>query len=237
MRMGPAVPLFEDIARFLDEVLAPQPDIDDVAGIYIAGPRMVCHMGLALAPSPGLAGWVREREIDALFLHRPWLLSRYILPKGVGVLAYHSVFDRRLTVGYNPHLAAALGMGALTPLRWSNDLVVGMVGTVLPQSWDSVRIRVEEAFRGVEHALPPRHARVERIAVAGVMTEALVRAASAAGAGVYVTGQLRPPAQPAVEQTGIGVIATGHTRAEHWGLRCLAQLLRERWEPLQVLLS
>lgn len=71
-----------------------------------------------------------------------------------------------------------------------------------------------------------------RVVAANAMTDALVREAAGRGADVYLTGQLRAPARAAVAQTGIGVVATGHHRAEEWGLRELARLLRERWPGL-----
>ena len=62
------------------------------------------------------------------------------------------------------------------------------------------------------------------------MNDRLVRAAHAAGAGVYVTGQWREPARKAVLETGLGVVCVGHRRSEEWGLRTLARLLGENPE-------
>ena len=66
------------------------------------------------------------------------------------------------------------------------------------------------------------------------MNDGLVRAANAAGAGLYVTGQWRQPARAAVRETGIGVAAVGHARSEVWGLRALVRLLREHPEMGEV---
>jgi putative NIF3 family GTP cyclohydrolase 1 type 2 len=66
------------------------------------------------------------------------------------------------------------------------------------------------------------------------MNEMLVREAVERGVQVYITGQWRQPASESVTETGIGVIAVGHRRAEEWGLRALAGVLRERWVQLEV---
>ncbi len=54
------------------------------------------------------------------------------------------------------------------------------------------------------------------VVVAGAMTDALVRAAAGAGAGLYVTGAWRAPASVAVAETGFDVLALGHARWERW---------------------
>ena len=68
------------------------------------------------------------------------------------------------------------------------------------------------------------------------MSDALVREADVRGADLYVTGQLRQPAEIAAVETGIGVIAVGHRRSEEWGLRAIAHVLQERWYELEVVL-
>jgi hypothetical protein len=96
-------------------------------------------------------------------------------------------------------LAEALGVLAATPLAGDGRVLVG-----------------ESADYGV-------------VAVAGAMTDTLVRAAADAGAVLYVTGTWRAPASAAVAATGIDVLALGHERWERWGLHDLAARLRIRW--------
>ena len=69
------------------------------------------------------------------------------------------------------------------------------------------------------------------------MNDALIREAADRGAGLYLTGQYRTPAQAAVNETGIAVAAVGHCRSEAWGLRALADVLRERWPELVILVN
>ncbi len=71
------------------------------------------------------------------------------------------------------------------------------------------------------------------VAVAGAMTDALVRAAAAAGAGLYVTGAWRAPGSAAVAETGIDVLAVGHAAWEAWGLEELRTRLADRWPDVR----
>ena len=111
---------------------------------------------------------------------------------------------------------------------------LGMIGDVSPQETDPFMAKVSDLFGGLESIMPAVETEVRWIAVVGAMTEALVREASARGAQVYITGQIRQPARQAVIETGLCVIEVGHQRSEEWGLRALAQLLSKRWPELEV---
>jgi len=231
------LPTVAGLAHFLDGFFGGASRPDDPGGVYLPGDRPVSRLGLALEPWPRIGDWVRRTAVDALFLHRPWTLRDGELPGGVGVLAYHLAFDERLTTGYNDRLAAAVGMSALEVLGARDGRPLGMLGGVAPRSWALFRGAVEEAFGGAEEVRPPARDVVRRVAVVGAMTELLVREAASRGAEVYLTGQLRGPAHAAVEETGLGVIAVGHARAERWGLRALAGVVRERWAAVEMVVA
>jgi putative NIF3 family GTP cyclohydrolase 1 type 2 len=196
--------------------------------------RPVARLGLALEPWDGLGAWARAERLDAVFLHRPWGLAPGALPPGTGLLASHRPFDERLTTGFNPALAARLGMTGLESLGEREGRPPGMLGAVEPQTFGDLLARVREEFGGVEAVQPPRGGEVARVAAVNAMTDALVREAAERGADAYLTGVVRAPARAAVAETGIGVVAVGHRRAEEWGLRELARLFRERWPGLEA---
>ena len=211
--------------------------LDDPHGMFLPpGRRDVRRLGLALEPWPGLSAWVEDERLDLLFIHRPWQLTEAqrqgLAAGGVGVLAYHLAFDERLTTGLNPALAAACGWNEPEILGDKEGRPLGMVcGLPEPRAFGAEAQRLQEQFGGLEQTAPPAGgsgAVVTRVAVVGAMTDALVRAAHAAGAGLYATGQWRQPARAAVRETGIGVVAIGHRRSEEWGLQTLARLLGER---------
>ena len=227
------MPQLADIARFLDEQLEVERFGADQGGIYRAAEQPIHRIGLALEPWPGLPRWAARERLDAVFLHRPWKLRPADLPPDCGVLAYHLAFDEHLTLGFNPRLAEALELHAVEVLGRKEGRPIGMIGTVRPQPFGIFAQRLAGTFAGLERAYPGDE-QVERVAVVGAMTDALVREAADRGAQVYVTGQFRQPARIAVEERGMGVLEVGHERSERWGLRALAGILRERWAELEV---
>ncbi len=236
------------VQSLLDDLLcaARFEGLDDPHGAFLPSGRAdVRRVGLVLEPWPGLADWIEQAGVDLLFLHRPWQLTdeqRCVLEERcIGVLAYHLAFDERLTTGLNPTLAAACGWGEPAVLGLKDGRPLGMT-CALPDEcpFDAEAARLREEFGGLEQVVPPAAGPgvlIGHVAVVGAMNDALVRAAHAAGAGLYATGQWRQPAQNAVRETGIGVVVIGHRRSEEWGLRALARWLRAQAAGLEVIIA
>ena len=226
----------DELAQFLDHFFAVERYGDDQGGVYRAATRPVRRLGLALEPWPTIDEWAENERLDAVFLHRPWKLQPWQLPE-LGVLAYHLAFDERLTIGFNPRLADALQLTAIETLGEKAGRAIGMIGEVPQQSFADFVALLDHVFGQHDEALAPIAEHIERVAVVGAMTDALVREAAERSAQIYVTGQLRQPAREAVRETGIGVVAIGHRRSEIWGLRALAGVIRERWSKIEVVLA
>ncbi|MBF2072914.1 MAG: Nif3-like dinuclear metal center hexameric protein [Synechococcales cyanobacterium C42_A2020_086] len=210
---------------------------DDINGIYRPSCRPIRRLGLLLDPEPSLPDWVTIHQLDALWLHRPWKLDALLLPSDIGVLAYHLAFDEHLTLGFNPHLATALGMADLEALGEKAGRCIGMIGTIAPQDMAAYCRQVMAVFNGVEEIRCSNSSSriVTRVAVVGAMTATLIQDAYERQVDLYITGQFRVSATAAVAATGMDVIAVGHRRSEQWGLNALAKIVRARWPELQVL--
>jgi putative NIF3 family GTP cyclohydrolase 1 type 2 len=238
-----------DISDFLHNQLAVgRYPVDEQGGIYRPGTRPVARLGLALEPFPGLADWVEQEQLDALWLHRPWHLNTKSLPADMGVLYHHLPFDETLTIGYCEPLASQLdATGKLEPIGYKQATTktgeplpkraIGMLLDINGQEFDECLDHVKDLLGNYDRAEAGRQVDVDRIAVVGAMTDELVREAAERGANVYLTGQYRKPAQDAVNDTGMAVIAVGHRRSEEWGLRALAALLRAEWPELTVVVT
>lgn len=224
MSAGTPAPVpFADLAATLARVVDADAFPDDPPIIFIPPDGPIARLGLALDPMPELADWVRAEGIDAIFLHRPWLVGDADLPAGVGVLASHAAFDARLAIGSH-RSAAALEMRDIQPL---DDRPPGLVGTVGGTEPAAFLARTTEMFGDVEEVVPGAASSITRIAVVGGMTDALVRRAAALGVELYLTGQIRHPARKALAETGMAAIGIGHRRSEEYALRTLARLLAD----------
>lgn len=224
----------DDIAQFLAQFFAVHRYTNDPGGVYWPSTREVKRLGLALEPWPKLAEWAIAERVDAVFLHRPWKLQQNQLAPDVGVVSYHLAFDERLTLSFNPRLAEVLGLFAVEVLGEKEGRAIGMIGKIPEHTFASYCCYLNEVFGGHDEAVPGTKSEIKHVAVVGAMTDALVREAATRGVDLYVTGQLRQPAQNALLETGMSAISVGHRRSEEWGLRALAGVLRERWSCLEV---
>lgn len=213
-------------------------------GVYHPSNRPVQRLGLAVEPFPDLANWIADNQLDALWLHRPWKLDLATLPPDMGVVYNHLPFDEHLTMGYNRPLASLLGAtGTPEPLGFKQathdtgeplpQRAIGMILDAEPQPVADWLGQLETHFGGYDQSEAGRQTTAGRIAVVGAMNDTLVREAAERGAGLYLTGQYRPSAQAAVDETGIAILALGHHRTEVWGVCALADLLREEWPGVE----
>lgn len=226
-------PPFATLARFVARACAEA----DERVVLRAADGVVARVGFALEPWPGLAAWARETRLDVLFLHRHWRLDLAAVPRRVGVIASHDGFDRRYGFGDPVELLAALAVPTrVAHLPDRDGWPLGVVAEGAPRPFDAFVRGLHDVFGGVEEVVPPARdaSSIGRIAVSRAMTDALVREAAARGARVYVTGQRRAPARDAVRDTGVGVVAVGHARAERWALGRLAAAVGAAWGALAV---
>ncbi len=209
-------------------------------GLQVVGAsldRPVERVGLALEPWTGIGAWVERDGFDAVLLHRPWDLAPTAIPRDTAIIACHLAFDRTLGVGFNTRLADVLDMSHLESLGDRRHGPIGMIGRIDTAPLSVLRRVVWQMFDGIEGELHSTDVPVDRIAVAGAIDDDLVREAWARGARLYLTDAMHQSARAAVVETGIAVIVTGPRRAEHWGMRALAGLLRERFASIDVQLA
>ncbi|MBW4633743.1 MAG: Nif3-like dinuclear metal center hexameric protein [Iphinoe sp. HA4291-MV1] len=237
MTTGSNLILLQEIAEFLDQLFAVERySQEERGGVYLPSTRPIRRFGLVLEPCAQLQEWTSAQDIDALFLHRPWKLEPGQLSPDIGVISYHLPFDECLTFSFNSRLAQVLAMSGLEVLGKKDGRAIGMIGEIPTQNFTRLCHCVNQVFGRYEQVRAGEHPEVTRIAVVGAMTDSLVREAATRGANVYITGQLRQPAEQALLETKIGAITVGHLRGEVWGLRALAGVLRERWSSLEMVM-
>lgn len=230
------MPNLADIATFLNLILdADAYSPDERGGIYVSSARPIRRIGLALDPWPTLPSWLEHEDLDAIFLHRPFQLDRDTVPQTRGVVYAHLPFDEHMTIGYVPRLADVLGLRARAPLGDKNGRPLGMVGELpRPLPMAEWRRTIIDVYGGIEDAWEESQPEVRKVAIANMMTPALVQQAALRGASAYLTGQLRDPARAACRGHTIMAHSVGQRRAELWGLRTLAGMLRERWALMRI---
>ncbi|KAL1640614.1 hypothetical protein SLS58_006809 [Diplodia intermedia] len=194
-------------------------------------------------------------------LHRPWQLNRRAVPEGTLVIASHTSLDMYLTVGYNLTLAGRLGLHVQSALciqgyKGDPQRRIGIVARVRPgvnPSLGSLTDAVRREFAGAGDLHLPAGAALgsdSRIAVIAIMNafhpeeiDRVVRAAKEAkwigdhddaSSVLYLTGAARDYGLEAAAAANMPAICVGHRPCEEWGIRFLAETLKEQWPELTV---
>ena len=230
------MPNLVEVAEFLSLMLeADRYAAEERGAIYVSSARPIRRIGFALDPWPTLPSWMEHEDLDAIFLHRPFHLDREQVPPTRGVIFAHLPFDERLTIGYVPRLAEILNLRSRAPMGDKNGRPLGMVGELpRPLTYAQWKRLASEVYGGVEDSWEDGPQEIRKIAIVHAMSPALVQEAALRGVQGYLTGQLRDPARAACRGHGISAISVGQKRAELWGLRTLAGMLRERWALMRT---
>lgn len=163
-----------------------------------------------------------------------------LVRRGVAVYSPHTALDVA-PGGTNDLLADAVGMTDRAPLRVTvpaEGLGLGRVGAVAPIERAALLARVRAAL-GVEHLLVagPTEGEVTRAAVGAGACGDLVDAVIAAGAGFYLTGEMRHHDALKAAAAGVTVACALHSNSERRALDALASRLRGALPGVAVHLS
>lgn len=222
------------------------------------------HVVLSVTPTPGVYTALHDpnsTDPPLCVLHRPWKLNRRALPHGTLVLASHASLDTYLTVGWNTALASRLGLhtGSATCIqgyKGDPDRRIGLVARLrtgvdgsLGRLVESVRrefagagelylpagggVRLESRITAVAimNAFHPEE--VERVLDAAE-ERGWIKDRQSASDLLYLTGAARDYGLEGAAIANMPAICVGHRSCEEWGIRYLAEKLREQWPELTV---
>lgn len=223
----------ERLCRALDELLQPATFRDyGPNGLQVEGKTEVRRLVSGVTASLALIEAAVEAGADAILVHHGlfwrgqdgrvvgWMKRRLerLLAANVNLLAYHLPLDAHPELGNNAQLARQLGIAIdQGPQGRFGDQSLGFLGE---RAWPSMT----EMARDVEQALgrsvtlvaePDRP--VRRIALCTGGAQSYFEAAIAAGADVFITGEISEPQAHYARECGVGYLACGHHATERYG--------------------
>ena len=198
-----------DVRKVVSGVTASLALID--AAIDVGADALFVHHGLFWRGQDGrITGWMKQR------------LSR-LLAHDVNLFAYHLPLDAHLTLGNNAQLASLLGIQWPTgePVRFG-DQSLGFLGVRAEISAAALALSVERQMGRPVTLVGPSERPVERIALCTGGAQGYFEAAIAAGADVFITGEISEPQAHYARECGVAYIACGHHASERYGAPAVA---------------
>ncbi|KAA1192774.1 Nif3-like dinuclear metal center hexameric protein [Pseudohalioglobus sediminis] len=235
-----STPLTE-VIKWLDDTLQPQQFRDYCPnGLQVEGRAQVRKLATAVTASQDVLDSAVEWGADALLVHHGYFWKgeaqpvvgmkrrrlATLLEHEISLLAYHLPLDAHPQLGNNAQLGQLLGISGSAPLQPDDPASVGNVG-MLASSAGELASRLAE-LTGREPLLigDPQHV-VTRVAWCTGAAQSYIDAAVAAGADVFVTGEVSEPTVHIAREEGIAFIAAGHHATERYGVQAVGAALAE----------
>ncbi len=170
---------------------------------------LLVHHGLFWRGHDGrLTGWLAERV-------------RLLMAARVNLLAYHLPLDAHAELGNNAQLGLRLKLRA--DARFGEQ-GLGFIGPAAAGQADvhSLAALVQQALQRQPVVLPGDGRPLQRVAWCTGGAQSYFEAAIAAGADVFITGEISEPQAHLARETGVAFLACGHHATERYGAPAVA---------------
>jgi len=205
------------VSRLVTGVTANQALIDEAIA-WGADAILVHHGYFWKGEAPVVVG-MKRRRLAAL------------LGSNISLLAYHLPLDAHPELGNNACFGRLLGTTAMEPLQPGVAGALGCIGS-LPQPLSVAQIAaklVAETGREPLYVGAGATELVQRIAWCTGAAQGYIDAAAAAGADLYVTGEVSEQTVHSAREQGIHFLAAGHHATERYGVQALGAHLADKF--------
>jgi dinuclear metal center YbgI/SA1388 family protein len=176
------------------------------AAIEADADALLVHHGLFWRGQDGrIVGWMKQR------------LSR-LLAHDINLFAYHLPLDAHATFGNNAQLAKHLGIELLEGAEARfGEQSLGFMGRRAMPSAAALAEHVGKALARPTTLVAGSDRPIERIALCTGGAQSYFEGAIAAGADVFITGEISEPQAHYARECGVAYIACGHHASERYG--------------------
>lgn len=217
----------------LDELLQPALFKDyGPNGLQVEGRETVGKLVTGVTASLALIEAAIEQSADAILVHHGlfwrgqdgrvtgWMKQRLsrLLAHEVNLLAYHLPLDAHPQLGNNAQLALRLGVDVYADARGRfGEQSLGFLGERETSSAAELADHVSTQLgRPVTLVAEPDRP-VRRVALCTGGAQGYFESAIAAGADVFITGEISEPQAHYARECGVAYIACGHHASERYG--------------------
>lgn len=180
------------------------------AAVQARADAILVHHGLFWRGYEGrITGWMRQR-VGRLIQH------------DINLFAYHLPLDAHAQWGNNAQLGKLLGF---TRREHFGEQQLGWLGTAAPSVMQSAQVlaqHIQYVLGRNVTLVPAKAGTLGKVAWCTGGAQGYFEAAIAAGADVFVTGEISEPQAHLARECGVAFIACGHHASERYGAPALA---------------
>lgn len=230
----------EDLRAYLDSLLE-APRFRDYCpnGLQVEGRSETKRILCGTTASQALIDAAIERQADAILVHHGWFWKgedgrvtgfrkqrmAALLKHDINLFAYHLPLDAHPVLGNNAQLAAKFGWSVEGNFGEQN---IGFIGTpASPVAAGLLAHQVGAALDRAPQLLGNADREVRRVAWCSGGAQGYFEQAIAAGADLFLSGEVSEQTYHLALESGIPYIAAGHHATERYGVQALGKHLAE----------
>ena len=235
-----------ELLAYLDQCLQPAKFQDYCPnGLQVEGRAQVARIATGVTANQALIDQAIDWGADVLLVHHGYFWKgeapevvgmkrrrlAALLANDINLLAYHLPLDAHPKLGNNACFGRLLGVTSTEPLESGPGEGLVCIGS-LPQSQsvDELAARLaSETGREPLYIGAGSDATVQRIAWCTGAAQGYIDAAVAAGADLYVTGEVSEQTVHTAREEGIHFLAAGHHATERYGVQALGAHLADNF--------
>lgn len=203
----------ERVGRLVSGVTASLALIE--AAIAAQADALLVHHGLFWRGQDGrLTGWLKQR-VQRLMAH------------DISLFAYHLPLDAHAEFGNNAQFGRRIGVSADSRF---GEQSLGFVGSLeQPMTTQDLLGRLRQISSRTPAHVEGDGRALRRVAWCTGGAQAYFEGAIAAGADVFITGEMSEPQVHLARETGVTFIACGHHASERYGVQALGSHIAEHF--------
>jgi dinuclear metal center YbgI/SA1388 family protein len=207
-------------------------------GLQVEGKPEVKKIVSGVTASLALIEAAIERKADAIFVHHGlfwrgqdgriagWMKQRLqkLLAHDINLYAYHLPLDAHPTLGNNAQLGQLLGFAPLDSGEFGRfgEQDLGWLGTTQHSSFPNLAQHIKSKLNRPLALIESAPSAIKKVAWCTGGAQSYFEAAIAAGADVFITGEISEPQAHYAREMGVGYIACGHHASERYGAPAVA---------------
>ena len=228
--------LRQDLLGSLDDLLQPQRFKDyGPNGLQVEGKSRITRLVSGVTASRALIEAAIDHQADAIFVRHGlfwrgydgrvtgWMKERLrlLLAHDINLFAYHLPLDAHPELGNNAQLGLRLGWEARGRF---GDQELGWLGALPTPDASAAQVaaHVQQVLGRPVTCLPGDGRPIRQIAWCTGGAQGFFEPAIAAGADLFLTGEISEPQAHLSRETGVAFIAAGHHATERYGAPAVA---------------
>ncbi len=226
----------QELLAALDALLQPERFKDyGPNGLQVEGRAEVRHIVSGVTASLALIEAAIEAKADAIFVHHGlfwrgqdgrvtgWMKQRLsrLLAHDINLFAYHLPLDAHPELGNNAQLGRVLGLQTAQRFGEQDLGCLGEAPLGLKDA-QALAAHIETTLKRPVTLVAPENKAIKNIAWCTGGAQGYFEPAIAAGADVFITGEISEPQAHLARECGVAFIACGHHASERYGAPAVA---------------